>query len=162
MLITGFYNQLLFHLTPGPDIGRPRQTIVDQYVEKCCSSKMRRLLLKEQNLTTDIIIRIAQAEETLTSQAAQMEEDAKTTSYNTEPETVNRLYNRPRSHSNQTTRTGNSYSRAPNREPKEDTKVCYGCGSQEYILGNNKCRAKGRKCKEEILRDKLIDSINNL
>ena len=39
-------------------------TIVDQYVEKCCLSKMRRIPLKEHKLTTDIIIRIAQAEET--------------------------------------------------------------------------------------------------
>jgi hypothetical protein len=120
--------------------------IVDQYVEKCCSSKMRRLLLKEQNLTTDIIIRIAQSEETSTSQAARMEEVATTTSYNTEPEIVNRLYNRPRSDNNQTTRTDNSY-RAPKREPQEHSKVCYGCGSQEHIFGNNKCPAKGRKCK---------------
>ena len=120
--------------------------IVDQYVEKCCSSKMRRLLLKEQNLTTDIIIRIAQSEETSTSQAARMEEVATTTSYNTEPEIVNRLYNRPRSNNNQTTRTDNSY-RAPKREPQEHSKVCYGCGSQEHIFGNNKCPAKGRKCK---------------
>ena len=37
-------------------------TIVDQNVEKCCLSKMRRIPLKEQKLTTDIIIRIAQAD----------------------------------------------------------------------------------------------------
>ena len=110
------------------------QAIVDQYIETCTSSKLRRRLLKEDGLTVAKLLEIAKTHESSVDQAGQLEGQLGNSEIETEGTfklDSEQLNNLSLSRDNRGTRTRT---------------VCYGCGSKDHIHGSASCPATGKEC----------------
>jgi len=114
--------------------------IVDQVIEKCSSSKLRKRLLKEQDLTLDKLLEIALIIESADRQADHYKNQNDIASHNhdSDDDEVNRLQSMQR-------KFQKSRISAPPYNSNNNNTICYRCGSKNHLA--NKCEnAKGKTC----------------
>ncbi|CAM1332867.1 Uncharacterised protein r2_g4210 [Pycnogonum litorale] len=100
--------------------------IRDQVIDKCCSNTMRRKFLEQDNLTLDVLLKVARAFEAVDRQVKSFE-TVQTSHVNTV-----RLSNAPRKH-----KVG---------QPKGKEIICYACGRRGHISTDEFCSAKNKRC----------------
>ena len=116
--------------------------IKDHFIASCLSVKLRKLLLKEGNLTLEKLQEVARGEETAIEQARQIEKDKQETVNKTKE--VNSLkpqrqYQNQRQYRSQ--RQSNFREKGKNRDSK-----CFKCGDA-FVQGHLKnCKAIGKTC----------------
>ena len=97
--------------------------ITDQVIHKCASTKLRRRLLREPDLTLEKLLSISHATESSEQQATAMEHV---------DHSLNRISLR-------------GPFRKPLKSPTQD-RLCYGCGNGGHLHGSKECPAKGKRC----------------
>lgn len=120
----------------------PDDAILDQVIEKCFSTELRRKALQEKNLTLDKFLHLARALEAANRQASIIEGNG-----NNNSKQVNKVQqSKPAKKSNQSNKKAKP-------EVKKDkvnvsnTKSCTRCGSTKHTyLDLNDCPAKDKKC----------------
>ena len=112
----------------------PDDMIRDQIIEQCLSSRLRRRLLREPELTLEKTIEIGRSFEASERQASQMEADSlKTTESNLGVNAI-RSQNKVPTFPASTTQTGRS------------SIVCYCCGNAGHRAKDPRCPAEGMSC----------------
>lgn len=111
------------------------EMIRDQVVDKCRSQRLRRRLLREENLTLEIIQSLARAMEAADTQAQQIE--AKSTPHQTQMvqavSTKKRYPSQPRP--------------PDDSQGKPGARVCYRCGKPGHLARECRC-SKGHICEK--------------
>ena len=108
------------------------KAIIDQYIEKCSSPKLRILLLKEKNLTLDHLLQIAKTHESSRVQA----------------DTIQQKLNRCDIQETSGVELVNANFRRNEKQQSQSSRslYCYGCGTRNHIHGSSKCPAANKKC----------------
>lgn len=115
------------------------QALVDQFLEKCNSHRLRRKLLQEKDLNVEDIVKYATNLEVTSEQATALENSEQTEEVNMMRKQENRRFDRKW---NQTGDERKSSEGSGNyNKPK-----CFACGKEGHLANNNMCPAKGRKC----------------
>ena len=137
--------------TCGFDVYSEDKAIVDQYIQHCTLSNIRKTLLKTKNLTVADVITIAQSEELSSAQAKEMEKnnqnilhvkfnpivdeinlaDEDKQLHDTIPQSIYKVNNQQQGY--QATRRDNQY---PNSNDRQRQTLCYGCGQKNHIHGD--------------------------
>lgn len=113
------------------------KAIVDQLIEKCSSSKLRRAYLKESDLSVEEALQRAFIFESTETQARQIEEDKG------EHSEIHKIT----SNYKQQQRYNGGYSKqSRDNSPLKPVTKCYGCNGSDHIHGQTKCPAFGKKC----------------
>ena len=112
------------------------QAIVDQYIETCTSSKLRRQLLKETDVNMKKLMDVAKAFESSSEQAGKLE---KQLSYEASADATLHL---------DVMDTGqvNLFTRRTDQRSNSGKMYCYGCGAKDHIHGSKQCPAVDKTC----------------
>ena len=141
------------------DVYNTDAAIVDQFIEKCSSSNLRRMLLKEETLDVATIITKAQAEESANSHADCMEKrsnmlpnerfdfEDEGVMYNSNKRNNQRQQFKGKQRSTPSTRTFDTGTSQYSDGNSPGQRVfCFGCGSSTHVHNSNNCPARGKTC----------------
>ena len=122
------------------------EMIRDQVLEKCHSTRLRRRLLREEDLTLDVILRIARALEASDRQAKQIE-DAKTSESIGEQSSAYAIQSGPRASQIASPATKSDQERQnPPPNTQHSNLVCYCCGRRGHRAKDPSCPANNKPC----------------
>jgi hypothetical protein len=122
------------------------EMIRDQVLEKCHSTRLRRRLLREEDLTLDVILRIARALEASDRQAKQIE-DAKTSESIGEQSSAYAIQSGPRASQVASPATKSDQERQnPPPNTQHSNLVCYCCGRRGHRAKDPSCPANNKPC----------------
>ena len=111
------------------------EMIRDQVIDKCNSSRLRRRLLRESDITLDKVLTIARASEASETQASLMEGPS-TLPTDASANALPTQQYRPR-----------HQERTKSRDPSRRTfQPCFCCGSTDHWTKDPRCPANGQKC----------------
>ena len=113
--------------------------IRDQVIDKCYSSHLRRKFLEqESSVTLDCLLKIARAQEAISRQLREMEQ-------NSNPSHVNAIGGKNSKGAWNSGGEWNARGATGGKKPK----ICFGCGSERHFTGDKSCPARDqawRKC----------------
>lgn len=101
--------------------------LIDQFIEKCSSPKLRKQLLAINDLTVEGLVTLARGEELSNKRAEVIENRLGNTVIKQEPGEV-------------------YYSNNSRPQQNHQRKYCYGCGSNQHVHGDEECKAKDAEC----------------
>lgn len=114
------------------------KAIVDQLIEKCSSSKLRRAYLKETDLTVEEALQRAFIFESTETQAKQIEENER------EHSDIHKITT---NYKQQQQRDNSGYRKlSRDNNPLKTVTKCYGCDGFNHTHSQTKCPAFGKKC----------------
>ena len=130
--------------------------IVDQFLEKTTSNKLRRRLLSEDNLSVHRLVEITSSAELAEMQAAAIEKTDPVERLSRLQMSQNRKYPEQRKQYQEQRNPSRKYPEQTSRreygkERWRDTGrkfACYGCGDEGHRVGDPVCPAKGKQCKK--------------
>ena len=108
--------------------------VIDQFIERCSSAKLRKHLLGIADLTLDQLMTMARGEELSEKRAEVMENRLSHATH----EPVIKQEQEECYYSNGSSNRG---------QQKQTAMFCYGCGSTRHIFGDERCTAIGQKCR---------------
>ena len=117
----------------------PETAVIDQFIEKCSSARLRKQLLGTIDLTLDKLTTMARGEELSDKRAEVIENRLAHSTHEPvikrEPEDV--YYSSGSSYRGRGSRGG---------QPRQQPMICYGCGSEKHVFGDDRCKAKDMEC----------------
>ena len=144
--------------------------IMEQYIVHCKSPKIRKMLLKEDNLTVEKLLACTSTEEISSEQAREMEKTP-SSSYQEEDEALNIQTgkSKPFDASNRTKQFGKNNRNNQNKSNTQRTLFCYGCGSNQHLYMDPTCIARDKSCNfcgftghiQSVCRKKMTSNSNS-
>lgn len=119
--------------------------IIDQFIEKCSSTRLRKQLLGTAELTLTKLTALARGEE-LSEKRAEVMETRRTNAIH-EPVTIKQEPEEVYYSSNNNNNRGRGgQQRQGQKWNSPSAMYCYGCGSSNHTHGDERCKAKNLEC----------------